>query len=105
MGRIVVVAYRSKPGRSKDLRRLLESHLPTLRAEGLATRRPSALMQAADGTLIEVFEWASREAIESAHGNPAVQNMWAAFAEVCDFIPIGSVAEADSLFSEFEPLN
>jgi hypothetical protein len=62
-------------------------------------------MEAADGTIIEVFEWLSVEAIQSAHSNPTVQQMWDEYAEVCDYVPIGSLAEAGNLFSGFELLN
>jgi hypothetical protein len=75
---VVIVGYKPKPGK----------------AEGLVTDGPSIIMGAADGTIIEVFEWLSAEAIQSAHGNPAVQQMWGEYAEVCDYVPVGSVAEA-----------
>jgi hypothetical protein len=83
----------------------MKTHLARLKAEGLVTNRPSIIMEAADGTIIEVFEWLSVEAIQSAHSNPAVQQMWGEYAEVCDYVPIGSLAEAGNLFSGFEPLN
>ena len=101
MGRIVIVAYRPKPGKADGLRALVATHVPRLRAEGLVTERAPIVMEAADGTVVEVFEWASREAIEAAHANPAVQAMWAEFAEVCEYVPVSSVAEAGELFSEF----
>jgi quinol monooxygenase YgiN len=104
MGRIVIVAYKPKPGRSAEVRSLCAQHVPALRAEGLVTSRPPIVAEAADGTVIEVFEWASEDAIARAHGNPAVQDLWARYAEVCDYVPIGAVPEAAQLFSEFEPL-
>jgi len=58
-------------------------------------------MEAADGTIVEVFEWASKEAIEAAHDNAVVKQMWAEYAEVCDYVPLGELPEAASLFSEF----
>ena len=58
-------------------------------------------MQARDGTIVEVFEWASREAIESAHSNPEVLKMWDEFFKICDFVPIADVEEAGEMFSEF----
>ena len=45
-----------------------------------------------------------KEAIEQAHTNAAVQQMWIEYAEVCDYIPVGDVPEAKNLFSEFTPL-
>jgi hypothetical protein len=102
---LVIAAYRPKPGKSEALRALMHTHLPRLRAEGLVTARESILMEAKHGTFIEVFGWKSKEAIEAAHHNPAVLAMWSEYAEVCDYVPVGSVAEAQQLFSEFAPVS
>ena len=104
MGRIVIVGYKPKPGKNEALKALMKTHLPRLKQEGLVTNRASIMMEAADGTIIEVFEWISKEAIENAHTNPAVLQMWSDYAEVCDYVPIGTVAEAADLFSGFEPI-
>jgi len=61
-------------------------------------------MQAKDGTVIEVFEWCSLEAIERAHTNLAVQALWGEFEAACEYVPLASLAEAQHMFSEFEPL-
>ncbi len=105
MGRIVIVAYKPKPGQANALRELLDTHIPRLRAEGLVTGRNPTLLEAADGTLIEIFEWLSPEAIQQAHRNAEVHKMWAEFAEVCDYVPLKDVHEANGLFAEFTPLN
>jgi hypothetical protein len=78
--------------------------VPTLRAEGLVTSRLAIVAEAADGTIVEVFEWISGETIERAHSNAAVQRLWERYAEVCDFVPIATVPEASRLFAEFTPL-
>jgi hypothetical protein len=103
MGRIVVACYRPKPGKEKALRALIVDHVPTLRRIGLVTERLPILMEAGDGTLIEVFEWASAEAIQQAHGHPAVLRMWEEYGKVCDYIPVAQVSEAAQMFSEFTP--
>jgi hypothetical protein len=103
--RIVIVAYRPKPGRDEVLLAELRDHHPMLRSEGLATDRAPILMRAADGVVIEVFEWASTAAIEEAHDHPRVQKMWARFAACADYLPVGEVAEASAVFSEFAPLD
>ena len=77
MGVFVIAAYRPKKGKERLLRDVLKDHLPILRKERLVTDRPPYLMRAADGTFVEVFEWESAAAIEAAHGNSAVQAMWA----------------------------
>ncbi|HSN98375.1 MAG TPA: hypothetical protein VLS89_08755 [Candidatus Nanopelagicales bacterium] len=104
MGRIVIVAYRPKSGKREALRQLVVDHVATLRSQGLVTDRAPITMEAEDGTLVEVFEWASAEAIEAAHTNPVVGEMWERFGEVCDYVPISAVPEAGKPFSEFSPI-
>lgn len=104
MGRIVIVAYKPKAGKNEALKALMRTHLLRLQKEGLATDRASIIMEAADGTIVEVFEWVSEEAIRNAHTNPAVLQMWGEYAEVCDYVPVGSLAEAGNLFSAFKPM-
>lgn len=105
MGRIAIACYKPKPGQEQALRALVATHVSTLRSIGLATERVPIVMQAADGTMIEVFEWASSDAIAAAHSHPVVGKMWQAFGAVCDYVPIGSVAEATQMFSEFTPVD
>ena len=104
MGRIVIAAYRPKEGRNAELRELMRTHVLRLRQEGLVTDRASIVMEAADGTIVEVFEWKSKEAIEAAHSNAEVAKMWSEYSEVCEYVPIANVTEATQLFSEFTPL-
>ncbi len=101
---IVIVAYRPRPGKEALLLELTRQHLPLLRAQGLATDRPSWAMRSADGTIVEVFEWTSQAAIDSAHGNPEVAKMWGRYAEACEYVPLKSLKEAGDLFAGFEPV-
>ena len=103
MGRIVIVAYHPKPGQAEALRAVVRRHGPVLRAESLVTDRPFTAVAAADGTLLELFEWASAEAIEAAHSNPRVQALWAEFGAACEYKTLASLAEAGQLFAEFTP--
>ena len=104
VGRIVIVGYKPKPGKAEALRSLARTHIQGLRAEGLVTPREAIIMEANDGTIIEVFEWKSKEAIESAHKNPAVQVLWTEFSDECDYVPVASIVEAKQLFAEFSPV-
>jgi hypothetical protein len=101
---MVIVAYRPRPGKEALLLELTRQHLPVLRAQGLATERPSYAMRSADGTIVEVFEWKSQVAIDSAHTNPVVSKMWGRYAEACEYIPLKNLKEAGDLFAGFEPL-
>lgn len=105
MGQIVIVAYKPKPGKEEALKQLMKTHLPRLKQEGLVTDRESIIMETADGTIIEVFEWLSAEAIANAHNNKTVQQMWAEYAEVCDYVPLNTLKEAGDLFAGFKPVN
>ena len=103
-GVIVIVAYRPKPGKQTELLDLVRSRVPTLRNEGLVTNRDSTIMRARDGTIIEVSEWKSQEAIDAAHKNPNVLAMWNKFFAICDCVPLKTLAEAQEMFAGFEPL-
>lgn len=105
MGVFVISAYRPRLGKDGRLREVLKTHLPVLRGEGLATERLSQLMRAKDGTLLEVFEWVSPEAIETAHENPAVQAMWKDFEEACEYEILGNLPECKEPFASFEPID
>ncbi|MBI1769242.1 MAG: hypothetical protein HY015_01755 [Bacteroidetes bacterium] len=101
--RITIACYKPKSGKAEALRQLMKTHLPTLKEQKLVTERASIMMEAKDGTILEVFEWKSQAAIDQAHSNPAVLKMWEKFGEVCEYIPIGKVEEAADLFSGFTP--
>jgi len=101
----VIVAYRPKQGKEDELLKLVRSRVPTLRGEGLVSDRVPTLMRARDGTIIEVSEWKSPEAIEAAHRNPNVLAMWEKFSLLCDCVPLASVPEASTMFAGFEPVD
>jgi quinol monooxygenase YgiN len=105
MGRIVIVAYKPKPGKAEALRELTKTHVPRLKKEGLVTDRAPVIMETADGIVVEVFEWLSADAIKQAHSNPAVHQMWADYAAVCDYVPLNSLSEASNMFADFTPVD
>ena len=59
MGRIVIVLYRPKKGKEKELLEVVKEHVPILRSENLATEREAIVGRATDGTIVEIFEWIS----------------------------------------------
>jgi quinol monooxygenase YgiN len=103
-GVIVIVAYRPKPGKEQEILELVRARVPTLRKEGLVTDRVPTIMRARDGTIIEVSEWKSQEAIDAAHKNPNVLAMWNKFFAVCDCVPLNTLAEANEMFAGFGPV-
>ena len=103
-GIIVIVAYRPKPGKETELLELVRDRVPLLRKEGLVTDRKPTIMRARDGTIIEVSEWKSHEAIDAAHKNPNVLAMWDKFFKLCDCVPLKNLPESEEMFAGFEPI-
>ncbi len=102
--RVVIASFRPKPGQQDALRAVVREHVPILRRLGLATIRPAYAVRAADGSVVEVFEWMSPAAIEAAHSHPEVLALWERFAAACDYISLNELAEAQHPFAEFQPL-
>jgi len=103
--RIVMVAYKPKTGMENTLKELVKSHHARLKEQDLVTDRTPIMMQSQDGTIIEVFEWKSLDAIQQAHTNKVVGEMWAEFAQVCDYTPIGKLSESADLFANYTAIN
>ena len=102
MGRFVIVAYTPKPGKEQELLVAVRKHLRVLEEQELLTAKPAHVMRARDGSIVEVFEWRSAKAVRDAHGNPAVQALWAEFGAACDYTPLSNLAEAQEMFAEFD---
>jgi hypothetical protein len=101
---LVFACYRPKRGKESELRQCVRDHLPTLLELGLVTERAPIIGTARDGTIVEIFEWESREAIDRAHSNPIVQAMWGRFSECCEFVPVGTIPGSSELFMELAPV-
>jgi hypothetical protein len=104
MRSISVACYKPRPGCEQALLELVHNHLPPLRAEGLVTDRTPIVMRTADGTIVEVFEWVSQEAIARAHGMPPVLDLWKKFEAVCSYETPCNLAEFRSMFAHFEAI-
>ncbi|MBV8514452.1 MAG: hypothetical protein JO260_04045 [Acidobacteria bacterium] len=104
MASISVACYKPRPGYEQALLELVRNHLPPLRAEGLVTNRASIVMRAGDGTIVEVFEWVSQDAIAGAHSNPTVLELWKRFEAVCTYVVPAGVLEFTKMFAHFEPI-
>ena len=104
MGSISVACYKPRPGSEQALLALVRDHLPPLRAQGFVTDRPPIVMRTADGTIVEVFEWVSKEAIAGAHANPVVLDLWKRFESVCSYETPANLAEFQNMFAHFEAL-
>jgi quinol monooxygenase YgiN len=104
MGSVVIACYKPRPGQEAALLELVANHMPPLRAEGLVTDRLPIVMRCKDGTVVEVFEWVSQEAIAGAHKNPAVLDLWKKFEAVCWYEMPANIPEFQNMFSHFDPV-
>jgi hypothetical protein len=82
----------------------VRNRVPTLRKEGLVTDRTPTIMRSRDGAILEVSEWKSRDAIDTAHKNPNVLAMWDKFFAVCDCVPLNTLPETADMFAGFTPV-
>lgn len=74
----VVVRYSARPGHEQDLEDMVRRHWNTLHRERLTTDRPAVVVKVdrQPGVFIELFEWASEEAVRTAHDRPPVRDLW-----------------------------
>jgi hypothetical protein len=104
MGDMVIAVFRPKPGKNAELLALRKNHVPKLRGLGLATNRPALAGIAADGSVVEIFEW-HEGAAEAAHKHPEVLAMWAEFEQACDYTTLSTLPEANTMFASFKPID
>lgn len=104
MEQFVIAVFKPKADKEELLKQVVRQHVPTLQSLGLATNRPAYIMQASNGTIVEVFEWVSAEAIEKAHSHPVVLEMWKKFEETCEYGTIGELEESRMMFPGFKPV-
>lgn len=104
MGVIVICAFKPRPGKDAEFERFIRGHVPKLRSLGLATDRTAIAGRASDGSVIEVFEWKSKGAIDEAHRHPEVLKMWGEFERLCTYHSLREVEGTDGLFPNFAPI-
>jgi quinol monooxygenase YgiN len=79
-GVTVVCTFRVKKGKEKEFEGLLKIHWPKLKELGLATAKPAINYRGADREgnpiFFEIFEWRDQKAVEEAHNNPKVMQIW-----------------------------
>jgi len=105
MGRISIAAYRPKPGKEAELTALTGEHHGILLAEGLVTERKPIVMRSSDGTIVEVFEWKSDEAVAGAHANAAVQKLWERYEKCSEYVSLPNLPESKELFATFDAVD
>jgi hypothetical protein len=108
LGVVVLAIYRPKPGKDAELLGCIRDHMPILRSQHLITDRKPIVGRAGpphDGTIIEVFEWKSEQAIDEAHRNAEVMKLWDRFHACCEYIAPADAPGCDKPFPNFEAID
>lgn len=95
-------SYKPKQGQEAALMELVQKHVPKLRELGLATKKHNYVAKSSGGSIIEVFEWASSNAVNAAHQHPAVSEIWEKMTLIADFLPMKSLPKTNEPFVSFE---
>ncbi|MEE8294384.1 MAG: hypothetical protein V3R64_01595 [Sphingomonadales bacterium] len=101
---IFIAVYRPHTGKDAAFRALLKDHGPLLRRLGLITERRAVIMQAKDGSYIEIKEWAAGASAQAAHENAEVAALWDAMGKIADFPGLIGLEEAKEMFAHFKPV-
>jgi hypothetical protein len=102
---MALATYKPKAGQEETLMELVKKHVPILRELQLATKRDNFIATSKNGTVIEVFEWTSTNAINAAHQHPAVADIWEKMTLIADFTPLNTLPEANEPFPGFVMIN
>ena len=76
LGIIAIACYRASPGNDRKMLAAVKKNTPLLASLDLITERSPILMKSKDGTILEIFEWASASAKRKAHNNTDVMALW-----------------------------
>jgi quinol monooxygenase YgiN len=98
---LAIATYKPKPGKADAFLALVKEHQGVLKKYELITDKPGFVAQSQDGTIIEVFEWVGKSAVDAAHQHPAIQNIWEKMTPIADFTPMKDLPEANRPFPGF----
>ncbi|HLP55024.1 MAG TPA: hypothetical protein VK151_08340 [Fluviicola sp.] len=102
---LAIATYKPNAGQEAALMELVNKHVSILRELELVTDRDNYIAQSQDGTLIEVFEWTSTNAIRAAHEHPAIADIWEKMTLIASFNPMSALPEGQKPFPGFTMLN
>lgn len=104
-GQFVIAVYKYHDGQEQAFLKLLKSHEPTLREQGLVSDHPFLILKAENNHILEIFEWLEEGAAGKAHSNPAVTKLWEEMGAIADFPALESLSEVKTRFPHFQGLS
>ncbi|HYD20926.1 MAG TPA: hypothetical protein VEB40_05575 [Flavipsychrobacter sp.] len=105
MKKLAFAMYKPREGKAEELMDILKIHIPTLKEYDLITDKEPFTVLSENGTVIEIFEWASQEAIDLAHEHPAIRTIWGKMGPICDFVSMKDLPESQNAFPSFDILS
>jgi len=105
MSILAIATYKPKTGRENDFLKLLTNHIPTLHSEKLISSKDNYVMHSKNGTIIEIFEWLSREAVDKAYETQCYGSFWQQIGERADVVSLNSLEETGQPFAGFKIIN
>lgn len=83
--KVVMAAYRARHGRFEELCSIVKEKRDFMVGAGYYTERAPYLLVSEEDPdlLIEIFEWKSLEAIDNAHKDPSVHEIWGRMDGIC----------------------
>jgi hypothetical protein len=102
---VVITVYRSRGVSSLDaMRALLEEHIALLLEKRYVTAKDKYILSS-DDYFLEVFEWASEESLESAHGDEAVGVIWNKLHTTFEYATLHDLPVGKEQFAHFHSLS
>lgn len=99
--RVTLSAYRAKDGREEDVLRHLREEIAALRARGHITSRPAPICRTARGEFLVVSEWSTEHAVDDAHGDEVILEIWRRKEGLVEYLAPGELTGADMPFASF----
>jgi hypothetical protein len=80
----------------------LREEIAALRDRGHITSRPAAICRTARGEFLVVSEWSTEHAVDDAHADAAILEIWHRKEELLDYLAPGDLAGIDVPFASFD---
>ncbi len=100
--RITLSAYRAKDGRADEVLPHLREEISALRARRHITSRPAAICRTARGEFLVVSEWSTEHAVDDAHADEVILEIWRRKERLVEYLAPGELAGADVPFASFD---
>lgn len=105
---VVLAVYRVAEKAQPQFLRVVAEKREYFQKTGYTTARSPILLRSGSSPefLIDIFEWASEQAIERAHSDPIVLRYWAEMERlwIDGGLGLNQLPESDESFAGFEPV-